>query len=197
MRRKRATAISPSGKPRPALTKMNNSSNNALTMPKLIRIAVINDHPAFRAGVIRMLDGIDDIEVVGEGASAADALNVAKELVPDVILLDLRLPGGGIEAAASIARVCPDVRAVILTTAENEQDIALALQAGARGCVMASSSGREVVETVRAIVRGDCRSPRLAPRLLITNGERIDTVVNDNLLDLGLARRTKAPARPR
>jgi len=175
---------------------MNNyAANNTLTMPNSIRIAVINGHPIFRAGVIRMLDGLDDIEVVGEGASAADALKVAQELVPDVMLLDLRLPGGGIEAAASIAHVCPNVRTVILTAAENEQDVALALKAGARGYLMTSNSGREVVETVRAILRGDSCTPRLAPRLLIKNGERIDTVVNDNLRDLKLSQGAIVPAR--
>jgi two-component system, NarL family, nitrate/nitrite response regulator NarL len=178
------------------LAKMNNcAANNALTMPTSIRIAVINGQPIFRAGLIRMLDGVDDIEVVGEGANAADALKVAQELVPDVILLDLRLPGGGIEAAASIARVCPNVRTVILTTTENEQDVALTLQAGARGYIMTSSSGREVVATVRAIIRGDSRAPRLAPRLLIKNGDRIDTIVNDNLRNLKLSQRVNAPIR--
>ena len=168
------------------LAKMSDRvASNAMPTLKSIRIAVIDDHPMFRQSVVRMLKGVDGIEVVGEGRTAADALKVAKELVPDVMLLDLRLPGGGTEAVASISRVCPSVRTVVLTASENEQDIALALKAGARGYIMTSSSGREVVETVRAVSRGDSRTaPKLAPRLLITNGERIKTIANDNLRDL-------------
>lgn len=150
-----------------------------------IRIAVIDDNPTFRESVVRMLNGVDGIEVVGEGATAADALKIAQELVPDVMLLDLGLPGGGTETIARIARVYPNLRTIIMTASENEEDVTLALKAGARGYVMTTSSGREVVETVRAITRGDSRAaPKLPPRLLIKSGERIKTVVNDNLREL-------------
>jgi two-component system, NarL family, nitrate/nitrite response regulator NarL len=170
------------------LARMNDRvTDNAVTTPGLIRIAVINDNPMFRERMVRMLGGVAGIEVVGDGATAADALKVAQELAPDVMLLHLRLPEGSTEVTASIARVCPNVRTVILTASENDQDITSALQAGARGYIATSSSGREVVETVRAIVRGDSRTaPKLAPRLLIKNGELIKTIVNDNLHDLAL-----------
>src|SRR5262250_2880095 len=132
-------------------------------MPDAIRIAVIDDHPMFREGAVQTLTSIDGIEVVGEGATAADALKVAEELRPDVMLLDIGLPGGGVQAAANIARACPDVRAVMLTASENEQDVASALQAGARGYILKGSSGAEVIETVRAIFRGESYvAPRLA-----------------------------------
>jgi two-component system, NarL family, nitrate/nitrite response regulator NarL len=170
------------------LAKMNDRvADNAVTTLSLIRIAVINDHPMFRERMVRMLRGVAGIEVVGDGATAADALKVAQEFAPDVMLLHLRRPGGSTEVTASIGSVCPDVRTVILTASENDQDITSALQAGARGYIATSSSGREVVETVRAIVRGGCRAPpKLAPRLLIKNGELIKTIVNDNLHDLAL-----------
>jgi len=73
-------------------------------MSDAIRIAVIDDHPIFRDGAVQSLTCMDGIEVVGEGATAADALKVAEELRPDVILLDISIPGSGIEAAANIAR---------------------------------------------------------------------------------------------
>jgi two-component system, NarL family, nitrate/nitrite response regulator NarL len=170
------------------LAKMNDRvTDNAVTTPSLIRIAVINDNPMFRERMVRMLRGVAGIEVVGDGATAADALKIAQELAPDVMLLHLHLPEGSTEVTASVARVCPDVRTVILTASENDQDITSALRAGARGYIATSSSGREVVETVRAIVRGDSRTaPKLAPRLLIKNGELIKTIVNDNLHDLAL-----------
>jgi len=160
-------------------------ANNAMTTSKSIRIAVIGDQRAIREAVVRMLKSADGIEVVGQGATTADALQIAQELVPDIMLLDLHLRERAIEAVASIARMYPDVRTVILTASEDEQDVALALQAGARGYIMTDSSGREVVETVRAVIRGGSRAaPKLAPRLLIKNGEHIKTVVNDNLYEL-------------
>jgi DNA-binding NarL/FixJ family response regulator len=152
-------------------------------MPDPIRIAVIDDHPMFREGVVGMLTHVDGVEVVGEGATAADALKVAQDLLPDVILLDVRLPGGGVEAAAKIAHVCPNVRTIMLTASENEQDVTSALQAGARGYILKASSGPEVVETVRAIFRGGSYvEPNLAARWLMKKGKRIEIV--DNLRDL-------------
>ena len=123
-------------------------------MPAAIRIAVIDDHPMFREGAVQIFASMDDIEVVAEGATAADALKVAEQLHPDVMLLDIGLPGGGLEAAAIIARTFPTVRAVMLTASESERDVAAALKLGARGYILKGSSGAEVAETVRAIFNG-------------------------------------------
>src|SRR5215470_108328 len=154
-------------------------------MPDAIRIAVIDDHPMFREGAVQALTCVDGIEVVGEGATAADALKVAEELRPDVMLLDIGLPGGGVQAAANIARVYPDVRAVMLTASESEQDVASALQAGARGYILKGSSGAEVIETVRAIFRGESYvAPSLAARLLIQMGKRTEVIAPKPANDL-------------
>ena len=149
-------------------------------MSNLLRVVVIDDHPMFREGVISVLTHADGIEVVGEGATTADALKVAQEFVPNVMLLDLLLPGGGgIEVAAGIARVCPNVRIIILTASENEQHVASALQAGARGYILKGRSGQELVTAVRSIARGDSYvASNLAARLLINQGKRIETVVD-------------------
>jgi two-component system nitrate/nitrite response regulator NarL len=158
----------------------------AKLVPERVRLAVIDDHPMFREGVVSMLTRVDGIEVVGEGATAADALKVVQERAPDVILLDLDMPGGGVQAAADIARVCPNVRTIILTVSENEHDVASALQAGVRGYILKGSSGPEVVETVRAIFRGEAYvAPSLGARLLIKIGNRTGrVVVDDNPRDL-------------
>jgi two-component system, NarL family, nitrate/nitrite response regulator NarL len=137
-------------------------------MPDAIRIAVIDDHPMFREGAVQIFASTDDIEVVAEGATAADALKVAEDFRPDVMLLDIGLPGGGLEAAAVIAGTFPSVRAVMLTASESARDVAAALQVGARGYILKGSSGAEVVETVRAIFYGESYvAPSLAARLPI------------------------------
>ncbi|SRR2546427_433337 len=154
-------------------------------MPDAIRIAVIDDHPMFREGAVQIFACMDDIEVVAEGATAADAVRVAQELRPDVMLLDISLPGDGLEAAASIARTVPGVRTVMLTASESELDVASALQVGARGYLLKGMSGAEVVETVRAIFNGQSYvAPSLAARLLIQMGERAETAAGKPANDL-------------
>lgn len=138
-----------------------------------IRIAVFDDHPMFREGVVQMLKRVDRFEIVGEGATAIDAFKIAQERAPDVVLLDLRMPGGGIEAAACIACDCPNVRTLMLTTSECEHDVASALQAGARGYVLKGCRDSEIVDAVHAIVRGDFYfTPNFVVRLLIERGKR-------------------------
>jgi DNA-binding NarL/FixJ family response regulator len=101
------------------------------------------------------------------------------------MLLDLHLPGGGLNAVASIARACPKVRIVALTASEDEQDVTSALEAGMRGYILKGSTGHEVVETVRAIFRGESYvAPNLAARLLIKAGKRIEAIVVDDQRDL-------------
>jgi two-component system nitrate/nitrite response regulator NarL len=150
-----------------------------------IRVAVIDDHPIFREGTAGVLADANGIEVVGEGATADDALKIALECAPDVMLLDLRLPGGGIEAAASIARTCPKVRTIMLTASEDERDVTSALQVGARGYILKGSCGHEVVAAVRAVGRGDSYvTPNLAARLLVKKGDRTEAKVEDTVNDL-------------
>jgi DNA-binding NarL/FixJ family response regulator len=149
-------------------------------MVDAIRIAVIDDHPMFREGAVQTFACTDDIEVVAEGATAADALRVAEEFRPDVMLLDISLPGSGLEAAARIARTFPSVLTVMLTASESERDVASALKAGARGYILKGSGGAEVVETVRAIFNGRSYvAPSLAARLLAQMGDRSEVAANE------------------
>jgi two-component system, NarL family, nitrate/nitrite response regulator NarL len=136
-------------------------------MSEKIRIAVIDDHPMLRAGVTHTLKAEPDFEVVGEGGSASDALRIARDELPDIMLLDVSLPGGGIEAAQAIASACPVVKVVMLTVLQNEESVSAALQAGARGYILKGISGPDFVRTVRDIDRGENYvSPGLAARLL-------------------------------
>jgi two-component system, NarL family, nitrate/nitrite response regulator NarL len=155
------------------------------TPPNAIRVAIVDDHPLFREGIVEALAGADGIEIVGEGATATDALAVARERAPDIMLLDLRLPGGGISAAANIACACPKVRIVALTASEDEEDVVSALRAGIRGYILKGSTGDEVIETVRAIFQGGSYvAPTLAGPLLIKAGNRTNTLVTDAQCDL-------------
>jgi DNA-binding NarL/FixJ family response regulator len=140
-----------------------------------IRIAVFDDHPVFREGVVQMLKRVDGFEIVGEGATATDALRIAQERAPDVILLDLCMPGGSIEAAACIACDCSNVRTMMLTVSEREHDLVSALLAGARGYVLKGSRESEIVDAVRAVARGDFYfTSNLVVRVLIERGKRIE-----------------------
>ena len=137
-------------------------------MADRIRIAVIDDHPLFREGAATTLRSDDEFEVVAEGASADDAIRIAQDELPDVILLDVSMPGGGIKAARAIARACPVVKMIMLTVSESEDHVAAALEAGARGYVLKGIRGPELVRTVRAIHEGETYvTPGLAARLLV------------------------------
>jgi len=132
-----------------------------------LRVGIIDDHPLFREGVVHTLRSARVLDVVGEGGTAEDALRIAKEELPDILLLDVSMPGGGIEAARLIARICPIVKMIMLTVSENEDDVAQALEAGAKGYVLKGTSGPELLKTMFAISRGESYvTPGLAARLL-------------------------------
>lgn len=142
-------------------------------MSDKIRIAVVDDHPMLREGVMFTLRSHPDFEIVAEGASAEDAIRVAEEELPDVMLLDVSLPGGGIEAARAIAISCPVVKVAMLTVARDEETVSSALAAGARGYILKGISGPELAQAVRNIHAGeDYVSPSLAARLLVEMGSK-------------------------
>lgn len=135
------------------------------------RIVVVDDHPLFREGVVKTLSEQSDFEIVGEGVDAEQAVKLAQELLPDLILLDISMPGSGIEAAQQINQVFPVIRIVMLTVSENDEDVAAALRAGARGYILKGVGGAELTAIIRAITRGESYvSPDLAARLLAEMG---------------------------
>lgn len=141
-------------------------------MSDRLRVAIIDDHPLFREGVAYTLRSARGLDVVGEGGSADDAVRIARQQAPDIVLLDVSMPGGGIEAARSIARICPDARTIMLTVSETEQDVSQALDAGVKGYVLKGTSGSRLLETIFAVSRGESYvTPGLAARLL-TLGRR-------------------------
>ena len=132
-----------------------------------IRIAIVDDHPLFRQGVAATLNNDQALEVIGQGANAEQAIQIALDLLPDVLLLDISLPGGGIEATREIVRLCPYVKVIMLTASENEQHVSSALEAGARGYILKGIGAAELIRTIHAIQGGEHYvTPQLAARLL-------------------------------
>jgi two-component system, NarL family, nitrate/nitrite response regulator NarL len=137
------------------------------SMADPIRVAVIDDHPLFREGVAHTIQRSGTLQVIGEGATADDAIRIAKAELPDIVLLDVNMPGGGVEAARAISNVCPVVKIIMLTVSESEEHVHEAMEAGVRGYVLKGTSGLELVNTLRAVARGEYYvTPRLAARIL-------------------------------
>ncbi len=136
-------------------------------MSEALQIAIVDDHPLFREGVAHTLGAQPDIEIVGEGESAADALRIAAERLPDVMLIDVSMPGGGLNAVRQIARDYPVVKIVMLTVSEEEDDVTAALRAGARAYVLKGVAARELVRILRTVAAGEVYvTPSLAAHLL-------------------------------
>ncbi len=132
-----------------------------------IRIVVVDDHPLLRQGIVHVLSGESDLRVVGEGANADEALRLAAALMPDVLLLDVNMPGGGLNALERIASSCPTIGVLVVSVHEDEETVAAALRKGARGYALKGIDRRELIETVRSLHRGDHYvNPSLAARLL-------------------------------
>jgi two-component system nitrate/nitrite response regulator NarL len=136
-------------------------------MSDRMRIAVVDDHPLYRDGVMLTLRSAPDIDIVAEGATALDAVRIGKSHVPDIILLDVTLQGSGIEAAAQIKHACPSIKVVMLTASEDAAHVSAALQAGACGYILKGCSGPELLRILRAIQNSESYiTPALATRLL-------------------------------
>jgi DNA-binding NarL/FixJ family response regulator len=149
-------------------------------------VAVADDHPMFRAGVVMSLGQEEGIEIVGEAGDATTALELARRELPDVMLLDIAMPGGGHQAARWIAAACPATRIVMLTVSEDEDDLLEAMKAGASGYVLKGAGASELAAVIRSVHAGEVyvapalawgmlremRSPRTSPYDELTERER-------------------------
>lgn len=130
-----------------------------------ISVVIVDDHSIFRSGLRADLDG--DLDVLGEAGEVDGAVEVVREAQPDVVLLDVHLPGGrgggGAEVVRRVAPECPRTRFLALSVSDSAEDVVGVIRAGARGYITKSSSGAEVTRAVRAVADGDAVfSPRLA-----------------------------------
>ncbi len=124
------------------------------TMLGEIRFGIVDDHPVFRAGVIHTLAQAG-LTCVGEAASPEEAVRIAGEQAPDIILLDIDRAGHSLSAVRTIAGSCPGMRLLLLAEAPDQQQVMVALQAGASGYAPKSIGGPELIESMRSVRRGD------------------------------------------
>lgn len=136
-------------------------------MAERIRVVVVDDHPIFRAGVIQALALDSLIEIVGEGASAADAVELSLKHRPDLLLLDISMPGNGIAALNEIMKMTAPPRIAMLTVSEDHDDVRRAIEAGAVGYMLKGIKAPDLIAAVKAVKAGEAYvSPSLAARLL-------------------------------
>jgi two-component system, NarL family, nitrate/nitrite response regulator NarL len=139
-------------------------------MSESIRILVADDHPLFREGVVHSLAPEADLAVVGQASSGEEALRMARELLPDVVLLDIGMQGwDGIETAQKIAIACPAARIMMLTVVEDEDKLLASFKAGARAYVLKGVSAHDLARVVRSVAQGEVYvTPSLAAGILLT-----------------------------
>jgi len=136
-------------------------------MARAIRVLIADDHPLYRDGVARTLSAAEGIEIVGQAGSASETEAMMTALRPDIVLLDISMPGGGVQAARRILAAHSGVRVAMLTVSEDDDDVKAALDAGANGYVLKGIGGDDLIQVVRALAGGGAYvSPELAARLL-------------------------------
>lgn len=139
----------------------------------MIRVIVADDHPIVRSGIVGLLALDPGLDVVGEASDGSAAVELAARALPDVVLMDLRMPGiSGIEATARITAEQPDVRVLVLTTYETDDDILGAIEAGASGYLLKAAPQEEIVAGIRAVADGHTV---LAPSIAATLVTRMRT----------------------
>jgi DNA-binding NarL/FixJ family response regulator len=137
--------------------------------PGVVRVLIADDQALFRRGLCVVLGAETGVEVTGEAENGEEAVEKAKELVPDVILMDVRMPRlNGIEAARRIRAEVPATKILMLTVSDDEDDLFEAIKAGANGYLLKEISVEDVAESIRAVAEGESRiTPSMASKLLL------------------------------
>lgn len=133
-----------------------------------IRVLIADDHPLFRDGMHGLLDSVPDTAVVGEATTGDEAIDLAATLQPDVILMDLRMPGrNGFEATRAILQTSPHIGVLVVTMLDDDDSVFAALRAGARGYLLKGANQVETLVAIRAVAAGEAIfGPGIAQRLL-------------------------------
>jgi two-component system, NarL family, nitrate/nitrite response regulator NarL len=139
----------------------------------LARVGIVDPHPIFRIGLAKVFAGEADTEVVGSGASAQDAIDIVLTCQPDILFLEVNMPGGGIRAAQEIQRTGAATRFMFLTCSERQEDVTAALQTGACGYMLKGITPEILLQTVRLVLAGETYiMPQLATRLLVSASQK-------------------------
>ncbi|HEX5546901.1 MAG TPA: response regulator transcription factor, partial [Ktedonobacterales bacterium] len=133
-----------------------------------LRVLIADDHPIFRDGIRALLASVPDFEIAGEAATGEEAIAEAATLQPDVVLMDLQMPGiGGVEATRQILFASPHIRVLIVTMFEDDYSVFTAMRAGARGYIIKGANSSDMLRAIRAVGSGEAIfSPAIAMRLM-------------------------------
>ncbi len=133
-----------------------------------IRLLISDDHALFREGLQALFSAIEDIELVGEAATGEEAISLAESLQPDVVLMDINMPGvNGVQATRQILRASPVIGVIMVTMLDDDASVFSAMRAGARGYVLKGAKHEELLQTIRAVANGQALfGPAIATRIM-------------------------------
>ncbi|KPJ67885.1 MAG: chemotaxis protein CheY [Coxiella sp. DG_40] len=149
----------------------------------MINIVIVDDHDLIRAGIRYMLSDVPGIRVVGEASNGEDGLKLVRELSPDIVLMDIRMPGvGGLEATRKILHYSPDTKVLVITVCADDMHPTRLLQIGASGYLTKDASVDEMIQAIRSVYAGQRYvNPRIAQQLILKNMKDIEKTSFDNL----------------
>ena len=134
---------------------------------------LVDDHPAFRKGLTALIESEPDLQVVAETGDGAEAVALFRRTQPDIVLMDLRLPGmGGVEATMAIRKEFPNARIIVLTTFDADEDIYRAIESGAKSYLLKDTPDDELAATIRAVYAGESSLPERVARRLAERRQR-------------------------
>jgi len=140
-----------------------------------IRVMLVDDHPAFRKGLAALIASEPGLRVTAETGDGREAVGLYRQKRPDIVLMDLRLPGmGGVEATLAIRKEFPDARIIVLTTFETDEDIYRAIQSGAKSFLLKDTPDDELSRTIRAVYAGEQPLPPKVAERLAQRQQRAD-----------------------
>jgi DNA-binding NarL/FixJ family response regulator len=133
-----------------------------------LRVLIADDHPVFREGLLTLLEAVEEIEVVGDASDGREAVDLAKSLTPDVVLMDLQMPDlGGIDATRELGEACPNTSVLVLTMFDDDDSVFAAMRAGARGYLLKGAQQTEIVRAIQVVGDGEAIfGPGIAERML-------------------------------
>jgi DNA-binding NarL/FixJ family response regulator len=140
------------------------------------RLLIVDDHEVVRAGLVSVLERHGEFQVVAQAGSRAEALAQATRFVPDIVLMDMRLPdGNGVEAAHDIREALPDVRVVFLTSSVDDEDVLAAILGGASGYVLKQTRAPALIATLHAVARGESQLDSAVTGMVLDRVRRMAT----------------------